>query len=206
VSIVSVLVAIAFGVGACESSNTRRPAAASAPISRARGEPTHAAGPQIPPKGGIAQFTAYSADDGPRSTVVVTGVIGDYGTAFRVVPNGGKLTQELTLVLSRGSFQLGVGDLVSSLQHRLEAFPANRGTCSGRVSATASARIEDHSGTGEYKGIRGTFAVTLTITEVTAKSTRPCNSTTPFLAQAVVTTGTGKVSLKASESREKEPA
>src|SRR5262249_61475741 len=84
------------------ASNTGGPAAASAPISGARGEPTHAAGPQIPPKGGIAQFTAYSADDGPRSTVVVTGVIGDYGTAFRVVPNGGELAQEHHPVLSRG--------------------------------------------------------------------------------------------------------
>jgi hypothetical protein len=163
-----------------------------------RAASTHPAGPGIPAAGGIAQFTTYSADDGPRSTVVVNGVIGDYGTAIRAAPNGGKLKQLLTLVLSRGSFQLSVGDLVSKLQPRLAAFPANRDTCSGRMSATGSAPIVAGSGTGDYAGIRGTFATTVTITEVTAKTNPPCNSTSPFLAQAVITAGTGTVSLKVS--------
>jgi hypothetical protein len=197
-TLILVVFAIACGLGACGSSEPRSPAAASAPISRVRDASTHAAGPRIPAAGGIAQFTTYSADDGPRSTVVVNGVIGDYGTAIRVAPNGGKLTQMLTLVLSRGSFQLNVGDLVSKLQPRLAAFPANRNTCSGRVSATGSAPIIAGSGTGDYTDLRGTFATTLTIIEVTAKTNTPCNSTSPFLAQAVITTGSGSVSLKVS--------
>jgi hypothetical protein len=197
-TLVSVVFAMACGLGACGSSNARGPAAASAPISRVRVASPHAAGSRIPAAGGIAQFTSYSADDGPKSTVIVSGVIGDYGTAIRGAPNGGNLTQVLTLGLSRGSFQLSVGDLVSELQPRLAAFPANRDTCSGRMSATGSAPIVAGSGTGDYTGIRGTFATTLTITEVTAKTNPPCNSTSPFLAQAVITTGTGTVSLKAS--------
>jgi hypothetical protein len=66
------------------------------------------------------------------------------------------------------------------------------------MNATGSTPIVAGSGTGDYTGLRGTFATTLTITEVTATTTPPCNSTTPFLAQAVVTSGTGRVSLKAS--------
>jgi len=193
-TVVFAVLTIVCGLGACSSSKAPSPEATNTPKSRGRDAHTPAAGPHIPAAGGVAQFTTYSADDGPRSIAILSGVIGDYGTAIRMAPNGTR-TQQLTLALSRGSFQLAVGDLVSELQRRLASFPANRDTCSGRMSTTGSTPIVPGSGTGDYTGIRGTFATTLTITEVTATTTPPCNSTTPFLAQSVITTGTGRVSL-----------
>jgi len=49
------------------------------------------------------------------------------------------------------------------------------------------------SGTGSYRGIRGTFRLTVTLDEVYRPGA--CTETAAYLAQSIVTTGPGTVSF-----------
>lgn len=48
------------------------------------------------------------------------------------------------------------------------------------------------SGTGSYRGISGSFALTVTIDEVDVKPV--CNGTSKFLSQVILLAGSGTVS------------
>jgi hypothetical protein len=115
------------------------------------------------------QITGYSDNDGPKSTVILTGEIGDFGQAERTYANGTteQNYNQLDLTLTHGSFDLSI----ANLEHNLVAaftqhFPSNTRTCSGIVTTTATAPIVAGSGAGAYKGIRGSFKMTITIAEV----------------------------------------
>jgi hypothetical protein len=155
------------------------------------GESTKPVGPHVPPSGGVVRVTGYSDNDGPTSRVIVTGVIGDYGKALRT--NSDK---ELDLQLTHGSFGLNIATLESDLDSAIEGhFPTNTTTCSGEVSVSGGAAVDSGSGTGAYKGLSGTFTLTITINEVEAPPRCPKTDTSPFLAQSVFITGSGTVSL-----------
>jgi hypothetical protein len=137
-------------------------------------------------------LTAYSDNDGPSSTLVITGAIADFGHAMRVRTNGASHTDydQIDLQLTRGAFRLNIVDLETTLAQRFKDFPTDPTTCSGIVTATAPTPIVSGSGTGAYQGISGSLAMTVTVNEVDASP--QCGG---LLAQSVFTTATGTVSL-----------
>jgi hypothetical protein len=158
--------------------------------------PLKPVGPHVPKSGGIVRITGYSDNDGPTSSVVVTGVIGDFGRAVRTDAPGSSDAEynELDLQLTRGSFGLNIVHLESELDAAISGhFPTNAMTCSGEIVVSSGAAIDSGSGTGAYKGLSGTLA--LTITEVESPPRCPNADTSPFLAQTVFISGSGKVSL-----------
>ena len=150
------------------------------------------------PRGGHVYFTSYQNDDLPGATVVLSGAIGDFGAAVTVLRNGTvdpEHSSLLNLALTQGSFRIVIRPLHAQLLNALDHAPYNRKTCSGHVMVTGTAPVVAGSGTGAYKGIRGSFKLTLTANEV---DTRPgCQpfSGSPLQAQTVFITGSGTVSF-----------
>jgi hypothetical protein len=166
-------------------------AAASVSGASSKSASTKPVGPRVPKSGGIVRVTGYSDNDGPTSRIVVTGAIGDFGKAVRTSSDN-----ELDLHLTRGSFGLNIASLEGDLASAISGhFPTNATTCSGEVTVSGGAAIDTGSGTGSYKGLRGTLRLTITINEVETPPHCPKTDTSPFLDQAVFITGSGMVSL-----------
>jgi hypothetical protein len=145
---------------------------------------------------GAVRLTGYSNSDGPRSTAILTGAIGDYGTAVSVHPDGTvdpQHSSQLRLGLTRGSFRIVIGPLDKQLVSAFRRFPPDRVTCSGIVTVTGAAPVVADSGTGAYRGISGSFRLTIMIAEVDAR--RDCSPSSAFLSQAVIMAGRGTVSF-----------
>jgi hypothetical protein len=155
-------------------------------------------GPRVPKEGGSVDFTAYSDNDGSKSTAVLTGAIGDFGEAIRTSSGGStdKEYDELQLSLTHGSFRLDIANLEGRLSHAIYGrFPTYAATCSGEVTVSGATPVRVGSGTGAYKGIRGEFSLTITINEVEKPPTCPKTDTSPYLAQSVFISGSGRVTL-----------
>ncbi len=158
-----------------------------------------AQGPHIPKGGGEVQFTGYSNGDGPKSTAVLTGAIGDYGEAIRTTSgnSAGSEYNELKLSMTRGSFRLDIAGIEGELGKAINgAFPTHSSTCSGEVSVSGETPVIAGTGTAAYKGLQGSLHMTITINEVEEWPTCPKTDTSPYLAQSVFITGAGMVSLK----------
>lgn len=166
-----------------------------------------AAAPAIPPatarpSGGTVQLLDYTDNDAAATNVIITGVIGDLGTATSVSPDGTISPDhgELNVALSHGSFRIDIRALDSAFLGAVSQapfYPSNN-TCSGSVSATDVAPIVPGSGTGAYRGIGGTFTLTITAGEVdarTADPASPCNATGALLGETIFTTGPGTISF-----------
>jgi hypothetical protein len=140
-------------------------------------------------------FTDYAINtDGPSSSVILTGAVGDYGTAESVGPDGSidsRHTSQLRLSLKRGSFRMDISTLGARLVAAYRSFPADPHTCSGSVSVRAAVPVVAGSGTGAYARLRGTFDLTAVVDEVDKP---PCDGTGAFLEQTIIITGTGTVS------------
>jgi hypothetical protein len=146
------------------------------------------------PSPGNTHLTAYTDNDGPSSTVVLSGAVGDYGKAQSVNPDGSvnnKHDSQLNLVLSRGSFRLSIAGLDKKLVATMAHLRVDTTTCSGNASVSSPTPVIAGSGTGSYRGIRGTFMLTATLDEVYQPT--DCSETSPYLAQAIVITGSGMV-------------
>src|ERR1700747_1343518 len=132
-------------------------AAASAPAAGAGASaPAASRTTPAPASGGAVRFTAYTNDDLPGATVVLTGAIGDFGSAVSVLPNGTidpEHTSEFNLALTHGSFRMLIGPLHAKLVKAFTHFKPNLRTCSGHVAVTGAAPVVAGSGTGAYKGI-----------------------------------------------------
>jgi hypothetical protein len=180
-------------IGGCASAATNTSTAGSPDA--AHTSPSTAAspaGPQASRASGPVQITGYSNNDGPESTVILTGAIGDVGVAVRTYANG-KIERnynQLDLTVTHGSFRLSIAGLENDLVSAFRSFPSNTSTCSGMVTVTGMTPIVAGSGTGAYKGISGTFKTTITIHEV--DSWPKC---TGFLAEEIFTAGSGTVSF-----------
>ena len=188
--LVAVLAAVLL-FSACASPTSARP-----PLGASTGT-------VAPSSGDVVRIVDYTDNDGPTSTVILTGAIGDFGTATSVSSNGEVNTEHndaLELNLSHGTFRLDIADLD---QHIVDAFRDYRpdpATCSGNVDTTGVAPIVADSGAGSYSGIEGSFDLSVAISEVGATS--QCNSTAqdqlatvPFDAQAIIVTGSGTITM-----------
>jgi hypothetical protein len=156
-----------------------------------------AAKPETAPSAaGAVHLSAYAADDGPTSTVILTGAIGDYGVARSVHPDGSvnpDHDSQLDLAMQHGSFRLDIADLDRRLVAVLRDLAVNTATCSATASVQAAVAVVSGSGTGAYQAIHGGFTLTVTLDEVFHPG--ECSETGSYVAQSVVTSGSGTVSL-----------
>jgi len=176
-------VADALVAGRCVSATTKPPAAAAA-SARAAAAP-----------GGTANIMIYGVStDGAYWHAIVSGVIGDYGPAVSVYPDGQvdpAHNSELELRLAHGSFRVSIAALDKKFVKAAVHEPVYPKTCTDLVSVTGTTPIVAGSGTGAYRGIRGSFPVTLTLDEVEA---RPCQpSPGAFRAQLITVAGSGTI-------------
>jgi hypothetical protein len=198
VALAATALATAVLSAGCASAGSAQPGLTSAGTASAgatapNASPGAAAGPGA---GGPARFTDYQDNDGPTSSAVLTGSVGDYGTADSVKADGSANSDqrgELEFRLSRGTFRLETASLDALLISAFRDFPPDRATCSGVVTVSHQAPVVTGSGTGAYHGITGSFTVTVTIAEVDAALN--CSASSAFLAQQVVMSGTGQLSF-----------
>ena len=145
--------------------------------------------------GGKANIVIYGVNtDGAYWHAIVSGVIGDYGPAVSIYPNGNvdpAHDSEMELRLTHGSFQLSIAALDKAFIKAGSHAPIYPRTCTDLISVTGTTPIVAGSGTGAYRGIRGAFPVTLTLNEVEA---RPCQpSPGAFRAQLITVAGSGTI-------------
>ena len=142
---------------------------------------------------GTANIMLYSINsDGPDFRAVVTGVIGDYGPAVTVYPDGQvdpSHSNDMELKLTHGSFKLSIAAFDKKFVQISKHEPIYPGTCSDVFRLTTDLPVVAGSGTGAYRGITGGFTVTLTGDEVQA---RPCGAGS-FAWQVLVLAGSGHV-------------
>src|SRR5215469_16485191 len=183
-------VAGALVTGGCVSAATKPPAAAATASARA-----------ATATGGTANIMIYAVNtDGAYWHAIVSGVIGDYGPAVSIYPNGKVDTahnSEMELRLTHGSFRLSIAALDKKFVKAAAHEPVYPKTCTDLVSVTGTTPIVAGSGTGAYHRIRGSFPVTLTLNEVEA---RPCQpSPGAFRAQLITVAGSGTIWFSAPE-------
>jgi hypothetical protein len=188
---VSAAVASALALAACSTGARGRAV-----------EQSHSAGVETsavpaPGSGGVVHLTAYTDNDGPTSTVVVTGAVGDFGKAVRSAPSGAVSSgrsDDLELRLSSGTFRIDVEKLDTAFIASMKHLATNKVTCSGTATVAGAAPIVSGSGTRRYAGIAGTFALRITLDEV---YTRPaCTEASTYRAQVIVIAGSGNVSFR----------
>jgi hypothetical protein len=134
--------------------------------------------------GPVRLYEADTSLDGNLGTVILTGSITDLGTDQQGNPQDGTNR----LILSKGSFSIDVNDL----GNQLASMPIDETTCSQDGSATAQVSIVPGSGTGAYKGIRGSFEVTASTAAIWPGSSGACNTSAPYWG-VLTASGTGDV-------------
>ena len=155
-------------------------------------------------RNGTVHVFDYGDGSGVGTTVVLTGAIGDNGSADSIDANGTPDAQSNTqvlLALVQGTFKISVVGIDKKINSAFGRFQPNHSTCSGNVSVTGSTPIVAGSGTGAYAGITGGFTLTLTLALVgpkygSGKHVGQCinsNSAQP-VAQMQLVTGFGIVS------------
>jgi hypothetical protein len=157
--------------------------------------PAGAAGPErAAPTRGEVHFVIWNVDsDGPGFQAILSGAIGDHGTAVTVLPDGRvdpRHSSEMKLDLRRGTFRLRIAGLASEFRARLAHEPVYPATCSDYLTVMGSVPVVAGSGTGAYRGIHGEFSSALTVYE--DQKTPHCAPS--FTAQMLMLTGSGTVS------------
>jgi len=118
-----------------------------------------AAAPAMPAGGGIRVW-ASPTGNGLRSSIVITGAIGDYGTATTItaagVPNANG--NYVRVDLHRGTFKVNSTVLNAKANSAQPNF--NASTCSAWLSVSGPVTLSD--GTGLYIGISGSVNITET--------------------------------------------
>ena len=194
--LVPVLTLAACGVlltGGCVSAATKAPAATTDPAATTAPAVARAAAATD----GKANIMIYGVNtDGAYWHAIVSGVIGGYGPAVSIYPNGQvdpAHNSEMELRLTDGSFRLSIAALDKTFVTATSHEPIYPKTCTDLVSVTGTTPIVAGSGTGAYRGIRGSFPVALTLNEVEAT---PCQPTPGgFRAQLITVAGSGTVSF-----------
>jgi hypothetical protein len=155
--LVPVVTLAACGVlltGGCVSAATNAPPATMA-----------AAASAAAATGGKANVMIYGVNtDGAYWHAIVSGVIGDYGPAVSIYPDGQvdpAHNSQMVLRLTDGSFRLGIAALDKTFVKAASHEPTYPKTCTDLISVTGTTPIVAGSGTGAYRGIRGSFPITI---------------------------------------------
>jgi hypothetical protein len=143
---------------------------------------------------GTVNVTIWSIDsDGPDFQAILSGAIGDYGPAVTVLPSGKadpEHTSDMELELRHGTFRLYIDGIASKFRAKTAHEPTYGATCSDYFQVTARVPVVAGSGTGAYRGISGSFTLTLTGNE--DQETPPCAP--GFVSQILMLIGSGTVS------------
>jgi hypothetical protein len=143
---------------------------------------------------GQVHLAIWSVDsDGPDFQAILSGAIGDCGPAVTVLPDGKvdpEHTSQMELKLRHGTFRLYIDGIASKFRAQTAHEPLYPATCSDYFDVSATVPVVARSGTGAYRGIRGSFS--LTLTDYEDEKAPPCGP--PFLAQILVLSGSGTVS------------
>ena len=192
---VPVLTLAACGVlltGGCVSAATRAPAAKAL---AATGAPAAARAAAAP--GGTANIMIYGVNtDGAYWHAIFSGAIGDYGPAISIHPDGQvdpAHNSEMELRLTHGAFRLSIAAVGKAFVTAASHEPIYPKTCTDLISVTGTTPIVASSGTGAYRGIRGSFPVTLTLNEAEATPCQP--NPGAFRAQLFTVAGSGTISF-----------
>jgi hypothetical protein len=129
-------------------------------------------------------LTSWATTDGPTSDIVLSGAMGDHGTATRDAAG-----TRLRLALSRGDFELDVANLEDKLKASLARLPVDQQSCSAEASASGTSAVVPGAGTGDYATLSGTFDLTMTLDEVFHPGA--CHETDPYASQVIILTGWG---------------
>src|SRR5499427_7794084 len=171
------------------------------PATKAQASARAAAAP-----GGTANIMIYGVNtDGAYWHAIVSGVIGDYGPAVSIYPDGQvdpAHDSQMVLRLTGGSFRLSIAALIKAFVTAAAHEPIYPKTCSDLIAVTGTTPIVAGSGSGAYHGIRGSFPVTLTLNEVEARPCRP--SPGAFRAQLITVAGSGTISFRGHRNRHHE--
>jgi len=194
--VMSVLAVAACGVlltGGCVSAATKTLAATKTPAATGASAAARAAAATD----GKANIMIYGVNtDGAYWHAITSGVIGDYGPAVSIYPDG-KVdpahNSEMELRLTHGSFRLRIAALGKAFVKATSHEPTYPKTCTDLISVAGSTPIVKGSGKGAYRGISGSFPVTITLNEVEAKPCKP--SPGGFRAQLITVAGSGTVSF-----------
>src|SRR5262249_46506561 len=144
---------------------------------------------------GTANIMIYAVNtDGAYWHAMMSGVIGDYGPAVSIYPDGQvdpAHNSQMDLRLTHGSFRLSIAALDKKFVKAAAHEPVYPKTCSDLIRVTGTTPIVAGSGTGAYPGIRGSFALTPPLHEVEG---RPCQpSPGAFRAQLITVAGSGTI-------------
>jgi hypothetical protein len=175
----------ALVTGGCASAATKPPAAAATASAQATAA-----------TGGTANVMIYGVNtDSAYWHAIVSGVIGDYGPAVSIYPDD-KVdpahNSEMELRLTHGSFRLSIAAIDKAFVKATSHETIYPKTCTDLISVTGTTPIVAGFGTGAYRGIRGSFPVTLTLSEVEQKPCQP--SPGAFRAQLITVAGSGTIS------------
>ena len=140
------------------------------------------------PGGANVHLTDYTDNDSRTSSVILSGAVGDYGSAIRDDGRG-----QLDLELSRGTLRIDIADLQRQFLERLRHLTVNQHGCSAEAGAAGVAPIVARSGTGAYSTVSGTFDLTMTLDEIYHPGA--CRENAPYVAQKIIMTGWGTLSL-----------
>jgi uncharacterized membrane protein len=149
--------------------------------------------------GGIIKFYSDQSNDtngGATGPVVITGAIGDYGTATSINQNGTVNVKGnyVKVALKKGTFEINSVAFNKAANNAQPTF--NSSNCSQFVSASGSVTVFD--GTGAYAGIKGTLSVVATFAGVSSKLTSgKCNESQSAqpVAEYGTITGSGSVTF-----------
>jgi hypothetical protein len=122
-----------------------------------------AAAATAPAGGRIAIWTTPS--NGPTSKIVITGAIGDYGTATTIDKNGkpDNNGDYVKIALKQGSFEVNSVVLNKKTDNAAPTM-TNMATCSAEFGGSGPVTLFD--GKGGYAGISGTLRITETFAAV----------------------------------------
>jgi hypothetical protein len=157
---------------------------------------TAALGSSAPMMGGAVQFWVTPSPTGNGGQVLITGAIGDYGKAQNVTAAGKaapKKSAYKDLMLKNGTILI---NLTKYMQAQNNANPTmyNKINCSAYLSVSAPATIV--SGTGAYKGIRGTVTLHAENAALLPKTKKgSCNENANPVNDYVAVNGSGTVTF-----------
>jgi hypothetical protein len=153
---------------------------------------------------GTVHVFDYGDGEGLGSTIVLTGAIGDSGSADSIGANGipQPNSTEVKISLVQGSFTISTARLDKKIASAFNNVEPNARTCSAYLVVTGSTPIVAGTGTGAYTGIRGGFTLTFTFAVIgskypSGKHAGQCNNSnnSPSVGQAQFVTGWGTVSF-----------
>jgi len=146
------------------------------------------------PPGGPVKFWITPTTNDETGTIVLTGAIGDYGTATTVNKSGqpDESGNYALVTLKDGTFTINMTKFNEKTGK--DTFPINKKSCSSEGTANGSVTLMD--GTGHYKGISGHLTYSETDAWILGRSTggSTCNDT-DALYYLALESGAGTVSF-----------